>query len=251
MVLGAASTLPDDVARAGAFHGVIAVNDAAIWWPGPLDAVVSFHPEDWPRRLRDRAAAGYPPPGRVIGWWWPPEEPHPGIERLEWEFPGGSGNGSSSLFATKVALIDLGFDRVTLCGVPLTEEAAHFNDARPFACARSWRTAWRHLAPEWRARVRSMSGWTRDLLEGHETMDRLRNTTGQAISLPSLHVIPAGGELEVDEQVMTYPDNRAPLGTMLKTGDLELLRDVPKAPAKAVAKAPAKAAAPKKAGKAT
>ena len=165
LVLGSASCLPDDVAAAPPFAGVVAAKDAAWWWPGPLDAAVGFHPQEWPRILSLRAQRCYPAPDRVVSFW-SPRRSLTSAEWAEWQFPGGSGNGSSGLFAAKVALVDLGFDRVTLCGVPLTVTDHITGPDTPFRNALDWRKAWADLAPEWRARMRSMSGWTRQLLGG-------------------------------------------------------------------------------------
>ena len=138
---------------------------SASWWPGALDAAVGFHPQRWPGILGLRAERGYPPPERVISFWSPPR-PLKSAEWAEWQFPGGSGNGSSGLFAAKVALVDFGFARVTLCGVPLTPTDHITGPGTPFTNAADWRPAWQALAPEWRRRMRSMSGWTRQLLGG-------------------------------------------------------------------------------------
>ena len=88
----------------------------------------------------------------------------------EFRFPGQTGTGSSGLFALKVALVDLGFDRAVLCGVPISEMAGHVTNGPVWGDAPHYREAWTEAAPEIIGRARSMSGWTRDLL-GAPTAD--------------------------------------------------------------------------------
>ena len=50
----------------------------------------------------------------------------------------------------------------------------------------------------------------------------LRNKTKTEITLPSRHVIGAGGSIEATDGVMLYPDNRLDLEMRLKSGELAL-----------------------------
>lgn len=153
LVLGGAATVWEDVEAALALteaDGVVACNDTAADWPGPLDAVATHHPEHWPRWAAQRAARGYPPPSRLV--------------TDGWAFPGQSSPGSSGLFALKVALIDLGYDRAILCGVPMDEAGRHTNDPRPWRAATTYRAGWVQSLPAIANRARSMGGWTADLL---------------------------------------------------------------------------------------
>ena len=80
-------------------------------------------------------------------------------------FPGQTSSGTSGLFALKVALIDLGFDRAVLCGIPMQDEAGHLRDAAaPWSGAVAHWAGWLEAYPQIKDRARSMSGRTADLL---------------------------------------------------------------------------------------
>jgi len=106
----------------------------------------------WDQRLR----AGLPPPGQVWFHRAAYKEfllPHQFTE--EW-------GGSSGLLATKVAL-ELGCDRIVLCGVPM-ESTPHFHIPLPLKGAGRYRRAWVERVGQLTGKVRSMSGWTAQFL---------------------------------------------------------------------------------------
>lgn len=178
LVLGGADCLHADLdAYTGPIDGVVACNDAGAEWAGDLDGWVSLHPRYFQIKSwrQARADKGYPPARRHFG--------HMDAQKIkdgagltcdvkftEYRFPGQDKSGSSGLFAAKVALIDLGFDRVVFCGVPMTE-APHFWDVdrAPWKVADGFRRQWLTVPEEYRARMRSMSGWSRVLLGPPET----------------------------------------------------------------------------------
>jgi len=71
--------------------------------------------------------------------------------------------GSSGLFAARVGLEVLKYERVVLCGIPM-EATAHFNRPEPWADAIPSRQGWLEALPVLKGKVFSMSGWTRELL---------------------------------------------------------------------------------------
>jgi hypothetical protein len=83
------------------------------------------------------------------------------------------GSGSSGLFAVEIAL-RLGYERLVLCGIPLTGrttiqengEEERLRKGQPFIA--SFRDAWVRDFELLSPHVRSMSGWTRELLGGPE-----------------------------------------------------------------------------------
>lgn len=172
LVLGGASCLWSDVEAAlalGRFDGVVACNDAAAAWPGRLDAAVSLHAEKWGLWMERRRRAGYPAPAAVVGH----STFRTGVARIpdcitgyaEQMLPGQKDTGSSGLFALKVALVDLGFDRAVLCGIPM-DPRPHFFDAADWghdAARAHWR-GWAQALPFIKDRARSMSGRTAELL---------------------------------------------------------------------------------------
>jgi hypothetical protein len=94
------------------------------------------------------------------------------VHVLDYRWPGMTLSGSSGLFAVKAALEVLGADRVVLAGVPMSTDQRHFNKGEPWAKGAPYLDAWRIALPFIRDRVRSLSGFTRDLL-GAPTPDWL------------------------------------------------------------------------------
>lgn len=153
-VLGGASGGFDELAALGPVDAVYAVNDAASEYPGELAAFVTLHPEKLHKWLPLRSA----PTGEVIA-----HEAHPLVTRaVDYRFPGMNASGSSGLFATKIAL-EAGADRVVLCGVPMDAVRAHYFDPTAWSEVEAFRDAW-HIALPHLSKVRSMSGWTAELL---------------------------------------------------------------------------------------
>lgn len=131
---------------------VLAVNDAGCVWPLRLDHWCTLHPEKL--RAWEGRRTG---PGRYLRWAHT-KTGFPFIDRVtdDWQ-------GSSGLFAVKVALRDLGHDKVIAAGVPMTA-TPHFFDTGRWAERNSFIEGWQSHASEIKPRVRSMSGWTRELL---------------------------------------------------------------------------------------
>lgn len=168
LVLGGGNCVWDDVAAAldlGEFDGVLACNDVGAVWPGDLDAWVSLHTDKMGVWTERRAKAGHAPALAIYGQAQTRGRDAPRADHtVEFKFPGQSHTGSSGLFALKVALIDLGFDKAVLCGVPMHADERHFFDIRPWRGALSHRQGWKEALPVIRDQARSMSGWTREIL---------------------------------------------------------------------------------------
>lgn len=166
LVLGGADTLHKDLEHYdGPVDGVVACNDAGIEWAGQLDAWVSLHPRYWAIKgwIEKRAERGHP---EALAYY-AHESARPPVpsfvKETSYLFDGQGKSGSSGLFAAKVALVDLGFDMVVLCGIPLTI-SPHYFDAEPWRPAEQYRKHWLTVPQKYRAHMRSMSGWTRVLL---------------------------------------------------------------------------------------
>lgn len=163
VVLGGAVGAFDELSRASQIQPIrylVAVNDAACHYPGRLDAFVTLHPEKLPGWLGARRTAGLPEPDAVIAH---TAGPHV-TEVVDYQWPGQTGSGSSGLFAAKVALERTALP-VVLCGVPMQAERAHFFNGQPWGDVDQFRAAWEWASKEGHlSRVRSMSGWTADLL---------------------------------------------------------------------------------------
>ena len=176
LVLGGAECVWSDIAEArriGRPAGVVGCNHIGIAFPHPMDAWCSLHPDEFGAWSAQRTARGLPAHRELYG--------QSGaayaskavqVTLTDMGFTGGTVNGTSSLFACKVALVDLGFDRVVLCGAPM-EDGPHFNGPHGLPHVERHKPAWIAAAPLLRDRVRSMGGWTRELL-GEPTVDWFR-----------------------------------------------------------------------------
>lgn len=167
LVIGSANTLEEDERRARELFTpdlLIACNHAARDHDGPLDHWVTMHPDLLPMWLADRRSHGRPDPGF---FWRPRHRSDPnGIECRFIENWGGS----SGLLCVAVAL-ELGCARVVLAGVPMLPNAKHYDSDKRWDEARAYHRAWEQRLPYMQGRVKSMSGWTRDLLGSPEGGD--------------------------------------------------------------------------------
>lgn len=154
----------------GPVDGVIACNDAGYWWPHELDVFCSLHPEKMMQWLLRRHENGYPAPKMLASY-----QKHAKGPKLDlvtgYLLPGQHESGSSGLFMAKIALVDLGFDRAVLCGVPLTRTPHIKNSlsgAGPWHRDDHYRKKWQPVREDYLARIASMSGWTNEFLGGPE-----------------------------------------------------------------------------------
>lgn len=189
LILGGAACLHADLEVAQKtvrFDAVGACNDAMTIWAGELEFAATLHARYFgagPSWRKRRAERGYPPAKAHYGH---PEAFEgslaqragltPDVIATPYSFASEK-SGSSGLFAAKVALVDLGFDRVVLCGVPM-DPVPHFTgreswvprDTHGRTSAHGFRNSWLAVPQEYRDRMRSLSGWTRILLGAPEEL---------------------------------------------------------------------------------
>jgi hypothetical protein len=82
-------------------------------------------------------------------------------------FPWSRNGGSSSMFAVNIATHIFGYDRIILAGVPLDRSGRFYGDPQHDGQAgyEGFRPAWEAAAARGDlSHVRSLSGWTRELL---------------------------------------------------------------------------------------
>jgi len=168
IVLGTAPCMWEDLAEAQEILGarpydVIAVNGAGWMYPGKLKYWLSIHGNKLVSWLEKRRERGYDM-DFIAGGNFSPEQAAGAVERLN--VP--NGGGSSGLYAVLQA-INYGYDQVICCGVPLTgRRRFDYEDDRQVIIAPSpyedYHTGWHRHLQVLRPRVRSMSGWTRELL---------------------------------------------------------------------------------------
>lgn len=177
LVLGSAEGVWQEIELAQAmtqFDAVVAVNDMVMFWPGTLHAAVTLHPEKMQDWLDGRMARREGLPEKLVchaEWpaWFkllgiPATLPMPFDVVTPFGFDGQTDSGASGLFGVKAALQDLGFAKVVLCGIPMTMEGHFRTPDRPWASAMRHRAGWEQALPHLQGRVRSMSGWTAQLL---------------------------------------------------------------------------------------
>lgn len=160
LILGSANTLAADKAAALELfdpHLIIACNHAARDEPGRVDHWVTMHPDLLAHWLEQRRAAGRPEPGQL---WAARHRAHKcqlDVTRVE------NWGGSSGLLCVAVAF-ELGVQRIVLAGVPMRKTFCHFDAKEPWTEAREYWPAWERHRPRMEGRVRSLSGWTQELL---------------------------------------------------------------------------------------
>lgn len=130
------------------FDYIIAVNRAAIAH-GPIDIHATLHPRDFAP-----IKAGY-----MVS-----HAKHRGVDEV---FPclwrTGGNAGSSGLYAVKYALQRLDATDIVLAGVGM-DEAPHFYNPSDWHDAKRFQTTWIEVAPQLRGIVKSLGGWTKQLL---------------------------------------------------------------------------------------
>lgn len=165
VILGDAAGVHDDFRSAMAVFrdagaepdAIAATNNIGIDWTGHLDYWATLHPlpcRDWPGMedaLARRLKAGR---NRPQTWAYKPGR---GVDRSTSDW-----GGSTGLFTVKV-LLEEGFTRIVLAGVPLTQDP-HYYDDRPWAEAKNFRSRWLRNIEAISPYVRSMSGWTAEIL---------------------------------------------------------------------------------------
>ena len=188
LALGAADCLFDDLEEIGRLVPIeqciiVACNDAGIVYPDRLDHWVTLHPEELERRKVKRAERGYPDGFET--W----TRPYPyGMKEREriCDHVIGGFDGSSGLAAVGVGLASA--DVVVAGGLPMDDRPHILTGRRWHSCVK-YRPRWEELYDRLKGRVRSMSGWTMELL-GEPTADwllphmsPLHNATAQPVVL--------------------------------------------------------------------
>lgn len=159
ILIGAAPCAPDDIRHAveiirhaGAdYHQTCIGKTASAVLKPQCEYLATYHPAQLPEIREQRRRDGCNLDYRVIS-----HETRPEVSILE-PLPPGERSGSSALLAALAAL-RLGYDRIILCGCPLTGKNDKGSDYESF------RIGWQNKQKYLDDRVRSLSGWTRELL---------------------------------------------------------------------------------------
>jgi hypothetical protein len=130
----------------------IVTNDTIPIIEGEIIAA-TLHPHKLPQWLTTREQAGKPKPMEV---WAHIHHQNVTNQVNDWA-------GSSGLFSVAVAR-QKGFDKIILAGVPMKKEAGHIVRKRDWTQVIAFTAAWSRHVKEIAPYVRSMSGWTAELL---------------------------------------------------------------------------------------
>ncbi|MGB3833800.1 MAG: hypothetical protein WA975_18265 [Mesorhizobium sp.] len=158
-VLGGAASVWSDLEAARqsvAFDVIVACNSAFRDFQGHVHHAVSFHSDLLPWWAGLRMERGQGPPDK----YWTCHGQRPILGAAMGFVP--AWGGSSGLIGAQVGMAVA--DHVVLCGVPLCPSHAHFDRAGEWLDALDYRSAWQDHFPDLRYKVRSMSGWTAELL---------------------------------------------------------------------------------------
>lgn len=161
-VMGGANTLQADLEAAKSLvkpHTLIFTNHIGRDWEGIVPHWVTLHTEKMPKWIREREDKGLPPAETF--WTSNTKTIPPEHQNLYSHVP--SWDGSSGLLAVTVAMW-LGYEKIILCGVPLDKKACHYDDKDPWMDAPRYRSAWTKRLKLLKGRVKSLSGWTKEIL---------------------------------------------------------------------------------------
>lgn len=170
LVVGAAHCLGADLEMVGAdqFDAVMAVNRAAVFYPGELHHIVSYHAEILDALRDERRLLGLP--GEPVTHSY---RNYPGVD-VVWSF-GAPALGYSGLYALKIATLGMRAKHVVLAGCPMLEGMGYYGGPAEtdYPIAAENYTAWRRfhrdcLRGDEAPIVRSCSGWTAHLLGAYE-----------------------------------------------------------------------------------
>jgi hypothetical protein len=125
--------------------------DAVDKYSWPIKYMATYHPVEIPEIKARRESIGGNTDYIVIS-----HEPKPGVDIIE-PLLGGECSGSSALMGAQAA-IKLGYRRIVLCGCPMTGKSVKNDNYETF------RAGWEQKKKFLNGRVRSMSGWTKELL---------------------------------------------------------------------------------------
>lgn len=162
LILGSGACVHKDAEEALSLFSpdfVAATNNIGLDWPGDVHHWFTLHPrptKDWPgievaRKRRVRLGRNDP-----VTW---AHKPDRGIDRVTADW-----RGSTGLLAVKGMLIELGCTTIVLAGVPMSSGERHYNLGEEWRHAPRYYIGWKQNHQEIAPFVRSMSGWTKQLL---------------------------------------------------------------------------------------
>jgi hypothetical protein len=158
LILGCAENVWEDAIAALELFtpdAYFAVKDMMQKWPLRVDYGITLHPERTDGYLQNRLANGLAAEFPVWA--------HRHYSSMRKHDSTNDWAGSSGLFAVRVALKE-GFDKIVLAGVPMDGKFGHITRKEKWTNDVSFRSGWRQRQSEIAPFVRSMSGWTKEIL---------------------------------------------------------------------------------------
>lgn len=170
LVIGCAANVWKEVRKARdlcGYDAVYCVKMAGIHYNGGYFTWVGLHPEWQAKYSAEREALGKHMLFETVA----PPESELGTagkgakidRRVSYRYPEMDSSASSGGYAAKIAIED-GFERVVLAGVPMIGDDGHFARGKPWLQRDSFTIGFKKSVPHFAGRVRSMSGWTAELL---------------------------------------------------------------------------------------
>jgi len=160
LVVGSAECLWDDSEKALRLFtpdAYFVINDSIPVWPLRVDYACSLHIDKMPNWINRRREKNGNDDFEI--WSHRPNK-QPIKDRTVKATP--DLQGSSSLFAVKVAIMQLQFDAAVLVGIPLEANAGHIIRHKPWNSVRMFYKGWEKQFDVLKNKVRSPSGWTKN-----------------------------------------------------------------------------------------
>ena len=162
-VLGGAESVWNDLESARALclpDMVVCVNEIGVDYPDEIDHWVSYHGDLLARLVKRREKLGLPNAKKLWMGLAKSRKAPKGIKHHP------NKGGSSGLMATWIAL-DNDATHVILCGIPIDPKMKHYHDrdkGQVWKEAVKYHRHWKETVNRFNGRVRSCSGWTKELL---------------------------------------------------------------------------------------
>lgn len=162
LVLGSADCVEEDKERALRMFKpdyIFCTNELGVDYPDEFDHWCTMHPDKLSGWVAARRKAGRPDAKQI----WVPQHRNPPKDIAGLVRYAPSRGGSSGMLCCMVVLKILNC-RAVLAGMPMLAANAHYNNPRPWNDAIHYHGAWRQSLHELNDRIKSMSGWTKELL---------------------------------------------------------------------------------------
>lgn len=164
-IVGRAKNVWNEVSKAreefGPFDHVVVIGSTGVDFTGDFDHWVSFHVDLFPSWKISRARRGFKTDQTL--WTCRQQGRRNSPKYADVKIVDCEG-GSSGLIAVMVALIELKCDKVILAGIPMDAKAGQYDTNAVWREAIKHRTAWEQNVGRLAGAVKSMSGWTQELL---------------------------------------------------------------------------------------